>query len=181
MNITLIMVETADGKTTKWQENAIHGWSSEEDRNHFHDLIASHTLLVMGSKTYDSVKKQVHLSPHILRIVLTRTPDRYGKDAKDGQLEFSDESPVQLVTRMEALGYTRMLLAGGSEINRAFLEDRLITDCLITIEPRFFGSGKSILAPVKTDTALTLTEVKRLNAQGTLLLRYTVSYEHTTD
>jgi len=180
MNITLVMVETADGKTTRWQENAIHGWSSEEDRNHFHELITSHTLLVMGSKTYDSVKKQIQLSPHIRRIVLTRTPDRYSKETKTGQLEFSGESPVQLVKRMETSGYTHMLLAGGSEINRAFLKDHLITDCLITIEPRFFGSGKSILAPVKTDTALTLTEVQRLNAQGTLLLRYTVSYEHTT-
>ena len=180
MNITLVMVETADGKTTRWQENAIHGWSSEEDGNHFHELIASHTLLVMGSKTYDSVKKQIVLSPHIRRIVLTRTPGRYSRESKEGQLEFSDESPVLLTKRLETSGYTHMLLAGGSEVNRAFLADQLITDCMITIEPRFFGSGNSLFAPIDADIRLTLTKMRQLNKQGTLLVCYKIHYEHPT-
>lgn len=180
MKITLVMVQTADGKTTRWQDAAIHGWASEEDHAHFHTLIANTNVLVMGRKTYESVTSEIKLSPNILRIVLTQRPDDFCTQRTPQQLEFTDESPAALVKRLGGDGYTSLLLAGGSEVNEAFLSAKLITDCLITIEPRFFGSGKSLFAPVNVDIPLKLIDVKKLNTQGTLILHYTVDYDHTT-
>jgi len=178
MRIILVMVQTVDGKTTFWHEPEIHGWSSPEDQVHFHSLIMNHTLLVMGRKTYEGVKDKIRLSSHIRRIVLTQRPEDFTHSEVKGQLEFSDELPVDLVRRMEAHGYTSMMLVGGSEVNEAFLSAKLITDCYITIEPKFFGNGKSIFASTNIDISLRLIDMKRLNDQGTVLLRYTIEYEH---
>ncbi len=177
MHVTLVMVETADGKTTSWHEPEIHGWSSKEDQEHFRSLLASHTLLVMGRKTYEGVKNQIQLSRNLRRIVLTQRPEDYKERIVDGQLEFSDESPEELVTRLENEGYNDMILVGGSEVNESFLSSHLLHECYITIEPKFFGSGKPLFAPTNVDISLQLMEMKRLNDQGTVLLRYTILYE----
>lgn len=178
MHITLVMVETVDGKTTLWHEPEIHGWSSKEDQEHFRSLIADHSLLVMGRKTYEGVKDQIRLSSHLRRIVLTQRPEDYKDRIVEGQLEFSDESPLELVKRMEHEGYTSLLLVGGSEVNESFLSSRLINECYITIEPKLFGSGKPLFAATNLDISLQLLDMKRLNAQGTILLRYTIQYEN---
>lgn len=177
MHVTLVMVETVDGKTTRWHEPEIHGWSSKEDQEHFRARIATHSLLVMGRKTYESVQNQIHLSPNLRRIVLTQRPEDYKERFVKGQLEFSDESPKALVKRMESEGHSAMLLVGGSEVNESFLSSHLISECYITIEPKFFGSGKSIFNATNIDISLQLLDLKRLNDQGTILLRYTIQYE----
>lgn len=181
MHVTLVMVETVDGKTTLWHAPEIHGWSSKEDREHFTSLLATHSLLVMGRKTYEGVKNHIRLTPKLRRIVLTQRPEDYKGQIVEGQLEFSDESPEALVKRMEREGYTTMLLVGGSEVNESFLSAHLIHECYITIEPKFFGSGKPLFAATNIDVSLQLLDMKRLNDQGTVLLRYTTLYENRSD
>lgn len=180
MNVILVMVQTADGKTTLWHEPKVYGWSSPEDQKHFRQLIASHNLVVMGKNTYISVKDYIKLSPEIRRIVLTRNPSAFASDSVQGQLEFTAESPGALVARLSEEGYQDMLLVGGSRINMAFLEQKLITECLLTIEPRFTGNGNSLFAPADVDITLSLLDIKKLNTQGTLLVHYKVLYEHPT-
>jgi dihydrofolate reductase len=175
MNVVLVMVETADGKTTLWHEPHVHGWSSAEDQANFHALIESHSLIVMGSNTYVAVKNHIRLSSKTRRIVMTTRPGDFANDAVKDQLEFTDESPGELVKRLSKEGHETLLLVGGSQINGAFLKQNLITDCILTIEPRFVGNGNSLFAPINVDIPLTLTEVKRLNTQGTLLIRYKVN------
>lgn len=177
MKITLIMVTSLDGKTTKWDESTTHGWASPEDHAQFHTQIASTTLLIMGSKTYESIKHEITLSSHIRRIVMTSRPDAYTKEVVPGQLEFTQESPEALVRRMEGLGYTELLLVGGSQINAAFFNAKLVTHCLLTIEPKIFGLGNNLVSESKLDISLSLHEVTKLNSQGTLLLSYTVIYD----
>lgn len=178
MKIILVMAETVDGKTTKWDESHIHGWSSPEDQRYLDHLKSSHNLIVMGRKTYESVKSEIKLSPQLRRVVMTQRPDDFSTEEVADQLEFTDESPKRLVQRLASLGYWTMLLVGGNEVNEVFLSEQLITECLITVEPKFFGSGKSIFSPTNVDISLRLITIKQLNEQGTLLLHYTVSYEH---
>lgn len=178
MNVILVMVETVDGKTTLWHEPKIHGWSSKEDQAHFRSLLESHSLLVMGRKTYETIQHQITPTSKLRRIILTQRPEDYTDRRIDGQLEFSDESPSALVQRMEHEGYTSMLLVGGSEINESFLSNRLINECYITIEPKFFGSGKPLFAEANVNISLELVNMKRLNKQGTVVLQYTIRYEH---
>lgn len=177
MNITLVMVSTADGKTT---HPTTHGWSSAEDRKFFTDLKTTHRLLFMGRSTYETVRSTLRPSPTLRRIVLTSHPERFSKDTVEGQLEFSAEDPAALVKRLERQGYTEALLVGGATLNATFLREKLITDCFLTVEPRFFGSGNGIYTSDPIDVRLSLTDVQRINKQGTLILHYLVSYDHSS-
>lgn len=178
MNITLVMVETLDGKTTWWREPVVHGWSSPEDQTHFAHLKENYNLLVMGRKTYETVRNAIVPSPRLLRVVMTQKPEDFSREAVAGQIEFTNESPDALVQKLSARGFTSMLLVGGSEVNEAFLKKQLITTCMITLEPRFFGTGKGIFAETNVDIPLQLIRTTQLNDQGTLLLEYTVLYDH---
>lgn len=174
MKVILVMVQTADGRTTMWHEPKVHGWSSPEDLLHFAKLKAEHRVLIMGKNTYLAIRDTIRPNPALRRIILTRSPDEFAEDAIPGQREFTAESPEALIARLTREGYTDVLLAGGSMLNTAFLAKKLITECYLTIEPKFFGSGNNLFAPIDVDVRLHLIDVIKLNEQGTLLTHYKV-------
>ena len=88
----------------------------------------------MGRKTYEAA--HIQLKPGILRIVLTHNPQK----GVPGILEFTDETPRELVNRLKNK-YKQMLLLGGSDIATQFFEEKLIDEVWLTIEPKIFGSG----------------------------------------
>lgn len=178
MKIILIKAASLDGRFTKGNSRDIYSWTSAEDLSNFIKVKQENNLLVMGSGTFVSVKdiEQAGLKPEKgrLRIVMTENPGKYTKYAVAGQLEFTDESPRQLVARLEKQGYRQMLFVGGSKLLSAFLEAKLITDVWLTLEPRIFGRGDILNSTKDLDIYLELREITRLNKQGTLLLKYII-------
>lgn len=174
MNIVLAMVMSVDSKITKGNNPDIYSWTSNEDQQFFATLIKNNNVIIIGSKTYDAIKQNIKLESGKLRIVLTRQPDRYTSDSIPGMLEFSNETPLQLIKRLEKVGYTNCLLASGSIVATIFLKAGLVNEMYLTVEPRMFGSGKFLVSNEKMDILLTLIGIKKLNEQGTLLLHYKV-------
>lgn len=171
MHITTTDVVSVNGKITKGQDSNAHDWSSDEDWQHFLNLVSKHDLLVMGSRTYEMVKPEPQ--PERLRVVLTSRPNDYKKFEIPGQLEFISASPGELVSILEDRGYTRMLLVGG-QINTRFFAESLVDEMYITIEPHVFGSGRNLLDGANFSFALKLQSVKQINERGTLVLHYLV-------
>ena len=179
MKIAVVLVTSLDGKITRESEGPSH-WASPEDQSHYFSLIKESALVVMGRRTYESAKSfiQRRLTPQTLRIVLTTSPEQFQSDQVSGQIEFSNESAEQLVTRLEHKGYTEMVVVGGSHVNSLFLNAGLVTDIWMTVEPYIFGAGINMLAQSLTAKAqMKLENVKKLNEQGTLLLHYSVRFE----
>jgi len=174
MNVTVVMVQSLNGKTTKGECPDDGQWKSTEDQDFFHSLHKKYSLVVMGRKTYDAVRQQMKFTNNQLRIVMTGHPKRYTKDAIPNKLEFSDESPERLINRLTKRGYTHLLLVGGGTLNTAFFKSHLVNELYLTIEPILFGDGISIVTKDCQDIHLHLLSVKRLNTQGTLLLQYRI-------
>jgi len=172
MKVILIAVISLDGKITKWQDSPASAWASVEDSEHFRKMIKQSTLVVMGSKTYLINRPKPEKGR--LRIVMTRSVQKYKQYAVRRQLEFRNEDPVQLITRLENTGYTQMLLVGGSKLATTFFKEKLIDELLLTIEPKIFAKGTSLVEEAKLDINLQLVSCKRLNKQGTMLLQYSV-------
>lgn len=176
MNVVLAMVATINGKITKGNDPDIYTWTSKEDQAHFFSLIQQHNLIVMGSATYEAVLHRIKLNPHILRIVVTGNPEKYEKEEVEGQLEFYNTTPLELIKTLEKKGYTKMLLVGGGTINALFFKDNLIDEIYLTIEPKIFTRGKSFIDTTidGADISLRLKNIKQINVTGTLLLHYEV-------
>ena len=172
MKIILLDVMSLDGKLTKWKGSNIYKWSSPEDYEHFSRAREENNLLVMGSGTF----KVVHPMPEKdkLRIVMTTQPEKYKKFVVTGQLEFRNEKPKELVKRLVRLKYKQMLLVGGKRIATAFLKEHLVNELWLTIEPRIFGQGETLVDMERMDVGLELLQFEKLNKQGTILLKYKV-------
>lgn len=175
MKITMVAVSSLNGKITKGEDPNIYSWTSKEDSEFFFSLIKENNLIVMGSKTYEAAKSLIKHEKNKLRIVLTRNPKKYLNQAKNGMLEFISENPPELIKKLESRGYSRMLLVGGSETNALFLGQNLINEIYLTIEPKLFGNGKNLVKDDDLDKQLKLVNVKRLNDQGTLQLKYKIN------
>jgi dihydrofolate reductase len=178
MKIILIDVSSLDGKLTKWKGNDIYEWSSREDFMHFQKVKSENNLIVMGSGTFDKVKdiENAGLKPEKerLRIIMTRRLDKYQKYSIPGQMEFSNESPHDLVHRLEQQGYKQMLLVSGGKVATSFFIEQLIDELWLTIEPKIFGSGEPLVQEGAFDINLRLLDIQKLNNNGTLLLKYHV-------
>lgn len=174
MKIILLMVTSINSKTTNGDEKDIYSWTSKEDRNQFFSLIKKHTAIIMGRTTFEAAEHMMQHAPGKVRVVMTKSPKKYqAKEIKD-QLVFTDKSPYEIVTMLEAKGHTQALLVGGEQTTSLFLKERLINEIWVTIEPKIFGKGKNMFKPSNIEVDLKLKSVKRLNNTGTLLIKYRV-------
>ena len=175
MKVIMVMLVSVDGKTTFGDNQNIYSWSSIEDKKQFFSLIKKNNLIVMGRATYDASRPVIKIKKGKLRIVLTRSPKKYLNQTIKGQLEFTDESPENLLKRLSLLGYKKMLLVGGGTINGLFLIQNLVDELYLTIEPKIFGRGKNIVEGQLLNKSLRLVSVKKINTIGTLLLKYNIN------
>ncbi len=172
MKIVMVAVVSANGKLTREDDPDIYKWTSREDQKFFFDLIQKSKLIVMGSGTYDAVRKRIKLDSKKLRVVLTRNPNKYKNERVQGELEFTSEIPRQLINRL--INYNEMLLVGGSKIYSSFLKEGLVDEIYLTIEPLLFGKGKNLISEGEFETNLELTSIEKLNQKGTILAKYKV-------
>ena len=172
MKVILLYVASLDGKITKWNHDNIHEWTSEEDTQHFQQIRDNSKLIVMGSNTFNLV----HPTPTegMLRVIMTKTPQKYHDLSVPGQITFTNETPTTLVQRMTQEGFEQLTLVSGPQLTTAFLKEQLIDEIWITIEPKIFGQGTALIGQEKFDISLELLTIKKLNKQGTLLLQYKV-------
>lgn len=172
MKVTMVLVASLNGKITKGDEPNIHSWASKEDFKFFSSLRDKYNLIIMGRKTYETVRDEIELTPKRLRIVLTKEPSKYVRDVVNESLEFTKEDPKELLRRLSSKGYKNALIVGGSEINSLFLKSDLVDELYVTIEPKVFGSGKPLFAEGEFESIFKLIRVEKLNKRGTINLKY---------
>lgn len=174
MKISVAVVTSLDGKLTHPREPDIYKWTSAEDQQHFHKLIAEHDVIVMGRGTYEAVQQHLKLDQQKLRVVLTSKPELFAGQAIMDRLEFRNETVEQLVANLEGRGMQSVLVVGGQHMITDFLRAGLVKYIYHTVEPRIFGLGASLTEDAFLDVNLELLESKRLNEIGTLLLVYKI-------
>lgn len=172
MEIILTTVVSANGKITDTHDRAPHAWASKEDQEFFQKLARSCGVVIMGTATYTAQKKKLGLTPQILRIVMTRTPQKYTADSVPGQLEFTDLPPRELVRTLRPR-FKSLLLASGPRLTSIFLREKLVTQLWLTIEPRLFARGRTMGNALR-DTKLLLRKAEKLNRAGTFVLKYRI-------
>jgi dihydrofolate reductase len=176
MRVTMATVMSVDGRITQGDKVRASFWRSVEDGEILKSLIARHQVLIMGRKTYETVRPKP--ATHRLMIVLTSDMEQFASHEVPGSLEFVSEQPRQLISRLTARGYDSVLLLGGSS-NIPFVEAGVVDELYLTVEPSLFGEGLPLAQGLPAAIPLRLVNSKQLNRQGTLLLRYEVIKRET--
>ncbi|HUT22133.1 MAG TPA: dihydrofolate reductase family protein [Candidatus Bipolaricaulota bacterium] len=169
MNITLMMAITADGKIAK-DESHLADWTSVEDKKLFVEKTKEAGVIIMGRKTFETIGKPL---PGRLNLVITSQAKEKQGQAIPGSLEFTDLSPKEIIEELKNKGFKNAILGGGAAINSLFLEQNLIDEIMLTVEPKIFGSGLNLFNNVKTDLNLRLLEIKKIN-ENAVNLHYQV-------
>lgn len=166
MHIEAIAVRSSDGfiADLNGDTSLLH---SPEDTKLFEEEKLRFHLLVMGRKTYESIKGILKLSPNILRVVLTHSPQQFVCDVIPNKLEFITNDPQNFVRTMEQRGFSSMLVVGGSQVYSEFIRAGVLNRFHITTEQVTLGNGIPVSdVPEFLENA---REMKHtiLNARGT--------------
>jgi len=160
MIVTLIAAISADGKIAQRADQKSTDWTSKEDFDFFVSKTKEIGTVVMGRKTFETIGK-----PLRERRTIVMTRDRRG--GVEG-VDYTGESPRELVERLSKDGVERLALCGGAQVYGAFLKEGLVDELYLTVEPVLFGEG--VPFAVGFDRVdLKLLETSMLGTQSVLL------------
>lgn len=160
----MMMAMTADGKIAK-DKMQFANWTSREDKKLFVEVSKAHGVIMMGENTFKTFPAPL---PGRLNVVFSERAD----NPEQAGVRWAKGDPEKVLAELEELGYKSALLGGGAFLNSLFLERKLISEIMLTIEPKIFGTGISIFNG-DFDVDLKFLEMKNLN-DNTLMLRYQV-------
>ena len=134
MRIVLIAAQSLDGFITKHAEPGT-AFTSPEDKAYFRAVLAVFDAGIFGGETYrvsrDAIRAQ--LPGRQLRLVMTRSPERYAAEAIPGALEFTSAAPAALAADLRARGFQQCALLGGSHLHSLFFEAGLVDEVWLTV------------------------------------------------
>lgn len=91
-----------------------------------------------------------------------------------GKVVFINPVNVNLVKIFKE--YKNVAVLGGGAVYRFMLENGLLDEIFVTIEPLIFGRGKEMFIGGTKISRLRLLSIKKLNLAGSILLHYKVNY-----
>ncbi|MES2223551.1 MAG: dihydrofolate reductase family protein [Patescibacteria group bacterium] len=164
MKVILFMAMTLNGYIAK--ENNEAPWSDTVWKGYY-DFIKERKNIVLGRTTYEMMKEvnEFEKLENPFTIVVTKTP------LDNTQNTVFVSSPKEAVEICGNKGMSEMVIGGGSTLNTAFLEQNLIDEVYIDIEPQVFGKGIKLFGDIDIHSRLDLIEVKKLT-EGIVRLHY---------
>lgn len=166
MKTIIIAVSAINGIISKDTYSSVD-WSSKVDKKHFKKVTTGAGVVIMGRKTFETMGKPL---PNRLNVVMTRNPEKY---IEEQQLVFTSKSPSEILAWLDEKGYETVMITGGSEIYTLFLNEGLVDEIMLTIEPLLLKGNVNFLKNLKEDISLKLLGVEKLN-ENTLLVIYKV-------
>ncbi len=168
MIITLIAAISADGKIGQAPGQSSLEWTSKEDTRFFVEKTKEIGTVVMGNTTFKTFGKPLK-GRRLIVMTHTISPER--AERVEG-IEFTSESVLALVARLENEGVTHLAVCGGASVYSQFLQSGLVNELFLTVEPVLFGEGIPLVSGIgRID--LKLIESRPLG-QG-ILMHFTIS------
>ncbi|MEK7067949.1 MAG: dihydrofolate reductase family protein [Patescibacteria group bacterium] len=168
IKFSIIAAVTIDGKIAK-NNHQFTDWTSPEDKDFLHQQLDKSDCVIVGNNTY-----KISHQPLSRRncLVFTKSVDAVRPAGK--LCLYVNPAKVNLEKLVKQKSYRRIAVLGGMQVYSWFLQQRLVDDIYLTIEPVIFGAGLSLF-DVKLKKILKnfkLISVRRLNKTGTILLHY---------
>jgi dihydrofolate reductase len=163
MKVFAIAAETKDGFIAKNDSQNSMDWTSPEDKKFFVEKTKEAGVVVIGRKTFETFSKPLKDRRNI---VMTR------QEIKIPGVEVTNESPENLLKRLESEGVPQVAICGGAEIYKLFLEKNLLDEIFITQENIEFKEGVALFTP-EMRQKLELLSSTNLST-NTVLLKYKI-------
>ncbi len=167
MKVVIIAAMTADGYIGH-HGNHFVDWTGPEDVKLFVRLTKEAGVVVMGSRTLETVQKAGRRLPGRRLVIYTTRPD----EVTGERVETTDEEPAILVERLKSEGVNGIAICGGTSIYDQFMKAGVVDELHLSITPTLFGTGVPLFSAELRNT-LSLQSAETLT-DGTVALHYTV-------
>ncbi len=141
-------------------------WTSAEDWKFFQNKLALSDAVVVGRNTYEAAKTRLQKRNTYVLSSKVKNPVRRG------HVTFVNPKRTDIATLLK--GYKNVAVIGGARVYQEMLDKNLLDELYLTIEPLVFGRGTPMFAGGSKTRKFKLVSVKKLNATGSILLRYQV-------
>ncbi|MCU0680536.1 MAG: dihydrofolate reductase family protein [Planctomycetes bacterium] len=165
--VTLIMAITADGKIAK-DSGHLADWTSREDKKHFVEITKEFGVIMMGENTFKTFPAPLKNRLNVVFSLNENQPEIEGVKWVKGE-------PEEVLKELEKMGYKKVLLGGGSFLNTLFMQKKLVSELILTVEPKIFGAGLSLFNQ-DLDADLKLLELNKINDDA-FVMKYKVDYK----
>lgn len=174
MTTFIIAALTADGFIAKDAGHSPFNWTSKEDKARFIRLTKEAGVVVLGSATFATFPKPLKDRRNIIYSRTKTFAPPEGSALVDGYplVETTQESPADLVKRLESEQAKAIAISGGSQIYTAFMKAGVVDKLFLTVEPVVFGSGIRVFSE-SLDFKLRLVS-SETTPTGTIFLDYEV-------
>jgi len=155
-----------DGKIAK---NSLSGsnWTSKEDRKFFQKSLKFYDAVIIGHNTFNTYKKSL-----VKRNTIVLTSKASGFKT-NGSVVFFNSKKENLRKFLANRKYKSVAILGGPSVYNFCLENKMLDELFVTIEPCVFTAGVPMFAgKLFKKYDFSLESVKRLNKKGTILLKY---------
>ncbi len=165
MRCIAIAATTMDGKIAL-DAGHFSDWTSPEDKDFLHKMLDESDVVVVGNNTYKTA-----IEPLSKRNCIVLTSSVATTERKSDNLLLWN--PTTTTFTAVAGIYKTPAILGGAQTYSYFLQNGLLDELYLTIEPLVFGRGISLFDHVAGDPVrLKLASIKNLNENGTILLHY---------
>lgn len=140
----------------------------------FSELVSTHKNIIVGRKTYESVKEwgEQYSFDHFTaatKVILTRNAEYVLPEGY-----FRAFSPKDALKAVFDADVENALIAGGASVSSGFAKEGLLNEIILNIEPAMLGNGIPLFNPDDFELKLSLMQVTQLE-EGIVQLRYTVA------
>lgn len=164
MKAFIIAAITADGYIAQNKDHGSFSWTSKDDKKRFIELTKRAGVIVVGSSTFATFAKPLKDRVNIV----------YSRSKQFEGAETTQDSPQELLKKLEVRGFSEAAICGGAHIYSMFMKAKAVDRIFLTIEPVIFGSGIKLFNEEIT-ARLKLMNMEKTES-GTLLLEYSVEY-----
>lgn len=167
MKVILIASITADGFIAQSQEQSSLAWTSKEDTNFFVQSTKKAGILIMGSKTFETINR-----PLVDRQIIVLTKSKNYHQFDSDQVKSESREIKEVLKELETASQKEVVIAGGTSVYTQFMKENLVDELFLTVEPIVFGTGLKLFNQ-SLNIKLDLIEIIDLSTQ-TKVLHYKV-------
>ena len=165
MRCIAIAASTIDGRIAL-DSGHFSDWTSKEDKDFLHEMLDKSDVVVVGNNTYKTA-----IEPLSKRNCIVFTASVETSERKSDKLTYCNPASSESIPLMEK--YETIAVLGGTKTYTWFVENDLLDEIYLTIEPIVFGRGLGLFeSATMTPRKFRLESAKQLNAAGTMLLHY---------
>jgi len=173
MIVSLVVATTTDGFIGRESNDRSFDWTSAEDTRFYINSIKKADVIVMGSKTFAGIKRHPKNSHYV---IYSRTMEGFVNPRPEViTVEITNLEPGKLLEKLKSEGYKNVVIAGGSNIYKMFIQANVLDALYVVKEPVIFEEGILLFKDVAFDEATKLFELvleKKLNEEGTVLQKW---------